>query len=231
MRSEKTKITLQIKSINNEEIFKVEIDSDSTVLQLTKKVAEKVLESKEQHSYGFVLIFHGNPINVKILKDKKITAIPVFSHAKKCVLQYEPLVISNKDTIYFVWRNQESDTYFSWDAMEEKSIEIETVQKLLKKILLVIDVVCAGSATITFALPFLTNLSVPIVWPIVFATLFVICAVLFLGFEKIFPKRWIEYPMLKTSFDMNNKSRYENQIGIEPNGRSIEKNYSEIGNV
>ena len=105
------------------------------------------------------------------------------------------------------------------------------LQQLLKKILLVIDVVCAGSATITFALPFLTNLSVPIVWPIVFATLFVICAVLFLGFEKIFPKRWIEYPMLKTSFDMNNKSRYENQIGIEPNGRSIEKNYSEIGNV
>lgn len=102
------------------------------------------------------------------------------------------------------------------------------VTAVVKKILLVIDVVCAGSATITFALPFLTNLSVPIVWPIVFATLFVICAVLFLGFEKIFPKRWIEYPMLKTDFNKNDKSRYKDQIEIESDIKSMEKNYGEI---
>lgn len=126
--SEKTKITLQIKPGNNEEIFKVEIDSDSTVLQLTKEVAKKVLELKDQYPCGFVLVFCGHIINVRILKDEKITSIPVFDHEKKRLSSKEPLVIRNEDTIYFVWRNQESDTYFSWDAMEEKSIEIETVQ-------------------------------------------------------------------------------------------------------
>ena len=78
--SEKTKITLQIES--DGEFFEVEIDSDSTVLQLTKKVAEKVLELKDQYPDGFLLIFCGHIINVRILKDEKITSIPVFDHEK-----------------------------------------------------------------------------------------------------------------------------------------------------
>ena len=128
--SEKTKITLQVKVVNDptSENVKVEIDSGITFLQLTKEVLKKLLTSKDKHPHGVLIAICGHIINMKILKDKKITLIPKGDSEKQCLFSVKSLAIRNESIINIVWIDKEIDFCFSWDAMEEKSIEIETAQ-------------------------------------------------------------------------------------------------------
>ena len=222
--SEKTKIKVDIRGFNTQ-ITSVELEPNSTIFDLTREVARKLITENENPP-SFRLIHNNILINTIENKDKTINSFNIGSNPR----------------VFFIGALK-SDNLLSWDTIElesevtnETKVESENKCKiklknknnwpLLRIIIGIIDLLLLLATITTFLLLFLTSLNLFIAVPIVLTVLFFVGAALFFGFGKILPKSWTETPEFTAG---NNIDKQNNSITRDErqNMPDIEENNSE----
>lgn len=211
----------------NKKNKEVKVDSNSTVFDLAREVAKIFFDQKEKY-IGFVLS-DGKQYTIgrDKCKNQKISNI-IVDNARVSMVNNSYIHVTLIDSK--LREEFKDDDIFLWDDIG--FIVQKLSYPLLRIIIGVIDLLLLVAMAITFSLFFLTNLSLSIWVPVVLTVLFIIDIVLFFGFEKIFPKSWMEKVDLKTNIGEEGGINYKN--GNRESGNldikkdDIKKEYNEI---
>ena len=225
--SEQAKITVYVSQPKGERI-KVEIDPKGEIYNLAEEAARKFSDQKTQY-IGFELLYNGRYLHLSelnsIIKNGHTVDILFscyFSQEKSDgyfyffddgkIEEYKQMIEQGLENVSISSNDSNKDENNDEEKYEYKdsySTGVQSSWSLLRIIIGIIDLLLSAAAIITFLL------NIHIAVPIFFTVLLIINTVLFFVWNKILPKSWMKYPVLKANLNEENKNKEENNLKIK----------------